>query len=270
MASCERVIKINNGTCVLNEDIYIGRGNNLVEILFELEGFEFDQEQLSMFTGAKVSVRKPNGDKIDGKIEPFREDMIVWEVDNTLIGDTAELGSYDFQVVLTDGNTELTLPVIYDQFHVFDSLISDGNNSDVNSSTINKGHIATGDKSDIFTSTKGYNSTNWAENDVITDGKLNKIEDALTYLMSNDVVMISPVKNVLNLKEEKLQVSEISNNTTIVLPPIDYVADFVLFLNCTIDLNVTFKSSADVRSVGLAKGYHKIDFKFISDWLISC
>ena len=270
MALCKRVIKINNGTCVLNEDIYIGRGNNLVKILFELEGFEFNQEQLSMFTGAKVSVRKPNGDKVDGKIEPFREDMIVWEVDSTLIGDTAELGSYDFQVVLTDGNTELTLPVIYDQFHVFDSLISDGNNSDVNSSTINKGHIATGDKSDIFTSTKGYNSTNWAENDVITNGKLNKIEDALTYLMSNDVSMISPVGNVLTLKEEKLQVSEISKTTTIVLPAINYVADFVLFLNCTMDLDVIFQSSADTQKITLAKGYHKISFKFISDWLISC
>ena len=270
MASCKRVIKVNNGTCVLNEDIYVGRGDKLVKVLFELEGFKFNDGNMSTFTGAKVLVRKSNGDKIDAEFKPFENDMIVWEIDNTLIDDIVELGCHDFQIVLTDGTAEISLPVVYNQFHVFDSLISDGNNSNVNSSTINHGHIATGDTSDIFTDTKGYNATNWAENDVITDGKLNKIEDALTYLMSNDVVMISPVKNVLSLKEEKLQVSEISNNTTIVLPPIDYVADFVLFLNCTIDLNVTFKSSADVQSVGLAKGYHKIDFKFISDWLISC
>ena len=117
---------------------------------------------------------------------------------------------------------------------------------------------------------KGYNATNWAENDVITNGKLNKIEDALTYLMSNDVSMISPVGNVLTLKEEKLQVSEISKTTTIVLPAINYVADFVLFLNCTMDLDVIFQSSADTQKITLAKGYHKINFKFISDWLISC
>src|SRR5574344_1225466 len=270
MASCKRVIKVNNGTCVLNEDIYVGRGDKLVKVLFELEGFKFNDGDMSTFTGAKVLVRKSNGDKIDAEFKPFENDMIVWEIDNTLIDDIVELGCHDFQIVLTDGTAEISLPVVYNQFHVFDSLISDGNNSNVNSSTINHGHIATGDESDIFTDTKGYNATNWAENEVITNGKLNKIEDALTYLMSNDVSMISPVGNVLTLKEEKLQVSEISKTTTIVLPPIDYVADFVLFLNCTIDLNITFKSSADVRSVGLAKGYHKIDFKFISDWLISC
>ena len=35
MASCKRVIKVNNGTCVLNEDIYVGRGDKLVKVLFE-------------------------------------------------------------------------------------------------------------------------------------------------------------------------------------------------------------------------------------------
>ena len=270
MASCKRIIKINNGTCVLNEDIYVGRGDKLVKVLFELDGFKFNDGNMATFTGAKVLVRKSNGDKIDAEFKSFENDMIVWEIDNTLIDDIVELGCHDFQVVLTDGTAEISLPVVYNQFHVFDSLISDGNNSNVNSSTINHGHIATGDESDIFTDTKGYNATNWAENDVITDGKLNKIEDALTYLMSNNPSMISPVGNVLTLKEEKLQVSEISKTTTIVLPAINYVADFVLFLNCTMDLDVIFQSSADTQKIRLAKGYHKISFKFISDWLISC
>ena len=270
MASCKRIIKINNGTCVLNEDIYVGRGDKLVKVLFELDGFKFNDGNMATFTGAKVLVRKPNGNKIDAEFRSFENDMIVWEIDNNLIDDIVELGCYDFQIVLTDGTAEISLPVVYNQFHVFDSLISDGDKSNVNSSTINHGHIATGDESDIFTDTKGYNATNWAENDVITDGKLNKIEDALTYLMSNDVSMISPVGNVLTLKEEKLQISEISKTTTIVLPAINYVADFVLFLNCTMDLDVIFQSSADTQKITLAKGYHKISFKFISDWLISC
>ena len=144
-----------------------------------------------------------------------------------------------------------------------------GLNSDINSSTVNQGHIATGDDVDIFTSTKGYNATRWVNNDTITDGKLNKIENALSYIMDNDVSFISPVNNILTLKEEKLQYAEIANNTKIVLPAIEYVGDFILYLNCTTELKVAFQSSADVQEVSLVKGYHKVHLKFISDWLIT-
>ena len=267
---CKRVIHLNNGTAILNEDIYLGINDKAVEILFELEGFSFNNGNLSKITSAKVMVKKPNGERYNTSFVPLKNDMIVWNVEQELIDELIEIGSYDIQIVLTDGTSEITLPMIYQQVHVFNSLaINSGNNSDVNSSTVNQGHIATGDDVDIFTATKGYNATAWANNDTITDGKLNKIENALSYIMDNDVSFITPVNNVLTLKEEKLQCAEISNNTKIILPAIEYVGDFILYLNCTTELKVSFQSSADVQEVSLVKGYHKVHLKFISDWLIT-
>ena len=267
---CKRVIHLNNGTAILNEDIYLGIKDKAVEVLFELEGFSFNDGKLDGITSAKVMVKKPNGERYDGSFDALKNNMIVWNVNQELIDESIEVGSHDIQIVLTDGTSEITLPMIYQQVHVFNSLaIFSGNNSDVNSSTVNQGHIATGDDVDIFTSKKGYNATTWVNNDTITDGKLNKIENALSYIMDNDVSFISPVNGILTLKEEKLQYAEIFGNTKIVLPAIEYVGDFILYLNCMTELKITFQSSADVQEVSLAKGYHKIHLKFISDWLIS-
>ena len=267
---CKRVIHLNNGTAILNEDIYLGIKDKAVEVLFELEGFSFNDGDLSGITDARVMVKKPNGERYDGSFDSLRNDMIVWDLNQELIDQLKEVGSHDIQIVLTDGTSEITLPMIYQQVHVFNSLaIFSGNNSDVNSSTVNQGHIATGDVVDIFTNTKGYNATTWVDNDTITDGKLNKIESALSYIMDNDVSFITPVNNILTLKEEKLQYAEIANNTKIVLPAIEYVGDFILYLNCTTELKVSFQSSADAQEVSLVKGYHKVHLKFISDWLIT-
>ena len=267
---CKRVIHLNNGTAILNEDIYLGIKDKAVEILFELEGFSFNDGNLSGITSAKIMVKKPNGERYNTSFVSLRNEMIVWNIDQELIDELIEVGNYDIQIVLTDGTSEITLPIIHQQVHVFNSLaINNGNNSDINSSTVNQGHIATGDDVDIFTSTKGYNATTWVNNDTITDGKLNKIENALSYIMDNDVSFISPVNNILTLKEEKLQYAQISSDTKIILPSIAYVGDFILYLNCTTELKVSFQSSADVQEVSLVKGYHKVHLKFISDWLIT-
>ena len=267
---CKRIIHLNNGTAILNEDIYLGIKDKAVEVLFELEGFSFNDGNLSGITSAKVMVKKPNGERYDGSFDSLRNDMIVWNINQELIDELKEVGSHDIQIVLTDGTSEITLPIIYQQVHVFNSLaIFSGNNSDVNSSTVNQGHIATGDDVDIFTSKKGYNATTWVNNDTITDGKLNKIENALSYIMDNDVSVIGPGNGVLTLKEEKLQYAEIVGNTKIVLPAIEYVGDFILYLNCTTELKVSFQISANVQEVSLVNSYHKVHLKFISDWLIT-
>ena len=267
---CKRIIHLNNGTAILNEDIYLGMKDKEVEVLFELEGFSFNDGNLYGMTGAKIIVKKPNGERYNSSFVSLRNDMIVWNVNQELIDELVEVGNHDIQIVLTDGTSEITLPIIYQQVHVFNSLaVNNGNNSDINSSTVNQGHIATGDDVDIFTNTKGYNATTWVNNDTITDGKLNKIENALSYIMDNDVSFISPVNGILTLKEEKLQYAEIFSNTKIVLPAIEYVGDFILYLNCTTELKVSFQSSADVQEVSLVKGYHKVHLKFISDWLIT-
>lgn len=270
MISDKYIINIGNGTATLNKDIYLTRNDDVVQLQFELNGFTFNDGDLSVFTSSQISIRKPNGDKLVASIENISNGLITWTVQKTLIDELSEMGEFSFQITLTDGTSTLSLPPIYNQLHVSNSLyLETGNSSSTGISTVNKGHIGTGDQSDIFNLDKSYNATQWANGDEITDGKLNKIEQALGYLMDNDVVYISPINNNLSLCEEKLQASNISNDITITLPAINYVAEFTLYLNCENDISVKFVSSADAQEVNLAKGYHKVEFRFLSDWIIS-
>ena len=82
---CKRVIHLNNGTAILNEDIYLGIKDKAVEVLFELEGFSFNDGNLSGITGAKVMVKKPNGERYNSSFVALKSDMIVWNVEQELI-----------------------------------------------------------------------------------------------------------------------------------------------------------------------------------------
>ena len=82
---CKRIIHLNNGTAILNEDIYLGMSDKEVEVLFELEGFSFNDGNLYGMTGAKIIVKKPNGERYNSSFVSLRNDMIVWNVNQELI-----------------------------------------------------------------------------------------------------------------------------------------------------------------------------------------
>ena len=82
---CKRIIHLNNGTAILNEDIYLGIKDKEVEVLFELEGFSFNDGELSGITGAKVMVNKPNGERYNSNFVPLKNGMIAWNINQELI-----------------------------------------------------------------------------------------------------------------------------------------------------------------------------------------
>ena len=91
-----------------------------------------------------------------------------------------------------------------------------------------------------------------------------------TSAISEEVVYITPVNNVLTLKTNGKQHSEVSSATTINLPNVNSVLDITLFLNCINNIEVTFHTSADNQTVELDKGYHKIELSYFGDWIIRC
>lgn len=88
--------------------------------------------------------------------------------------------------------------------------------------------------------------------------------------ISEEVIYITPVNDVLTLKTDGKQHSEVSTATTIKLPSIDYVLDITLYLNCINNIEVTFHTSADNQTVELDKGYHKLEMSYFGDWIIRC
>lgn len=300
----EYTIYIENGKAKLDRDIYLTRGDSDIDIFFNIDGFDFlfMNEITSPIGGGdgdpgtitsndigttpiegvddignglnafRIILRKPNEVKDLGKkISPDRK--IRLRVTKELLDELDEVGDYTMQIILYDNEGgSISLPFIYNQLHISNLLYEEGNDSsEIGSGGINKGHISIGDDdTDIFNPTKGYNKTDWGDQDIITDSKMNKIENALSYLMGNKIIYRNIVGNTLMLGVDKYQSASASSDIVICLPNVDYVCNFTLFLNCSKECRVTFRSQGDEQVVILDKNNHCIKMNYIGDWVINC
>ena len=92
------------------------------------------------------------------------------KITEDIIDEVIEIGEYNFQVKLFGSDdSEISLPVIYNQFHVNPILDSSTNTDDViNQNGVGYGHISLSDDIDIFKSDKSYNKTIWNNKDLIS------------------------------------------------------------------------------------------------------
>lgn len=304
----EYTIYVENGKAKLDRDIYLTRGDSDIDIFFNIDGFDFlfadeitspigggdgdgdgeittiasDDPCTSPIEGIedvriglnafRIILRKPNEVKDLGKnIAPDKK--IRLKVTKELLDELEEVGDYSMQIILYDNDGgSISLPFIHNQLHIANLLYEEGNDSpEIGSGGINQGHIAIGDdNTDIFNSTKGYNKTEWGNQDIITDSKMNKIENALSYLMGNKVIYKNTVGNSLMLGTDKYQSASAFGDIVINLPNVDYVCNFTLFLNCSKECKVTFRSQGDEQVVFLDKNNHCIKINYIGDWVINC
>ena len=271
-------ITIKGGKSFLNKDIYLTREDKDVQLYFTIDELPFlfvdsNQEEITNLK-YQIILQKPNGTKVKLDQKTSVDGKMNLTITSDVVDELAEVGDYSFQIKLFDNETDsacVSLPVVYNQIHVLDVLtLTDGNSSEIDNTTINVGHVSIGDDIDVFNDKKGYNATNWQENDVITNAKMNKVENALTYLFDNDVIYNQPVDDVITLTLDKIQSSEISNSTKIILPSVSYVCDFTLYLKCDKECVVTFDSTSDVQTVDFDPGYKEIKLHYIGDWIITC
>ena len=106
-----------------------------------------------------------------------------------MIDDLTELGNYDFQIRLinSDKTSRGTLPPVFAGIIIKAPVCEE---EGVNYSVVNYSKAATGETLDVFDENGDYIKTTWISGDIITDSRLNKIEDAL-YEINNDEVDLS-------------------------------------------------------------------------------
>lgn len=269
------VININGGKAVLDHDIYLTMGDAGVTLSFEIEGTSFNINDCTKFTMMLLSSR---GNLVTVSNGTISNGILTISIPSANIDEINEVGTYAIQIKLLDGtNNTLSLPIIANQFHVKASLdnLTLLKEDAIQNGTIDSTHVSLGDGNtpNIFNPDKSYNATNWRTNDTITVERMNKIEKALSYLMDVTVKSLVPVNNTVDLQVEQKQVCTVTGSSvTINLPDMTgcAYADVKLLLNCTVDCDVTFVSSADRQTIKLINGYNFINLIYYADWIITC
>ena len=163
-----------------NRRIMLYRGDNNVEIEFTLGSTDYI---LSECKYIQAILTRPYAPSIFSDLFELKDNTFVLTITGDMIDELTELETYSMQLILFDETQDgkITLPPCYDIFDVKKPLATEA--ARINWAAINYDAVATADEDlgDIFND-KEYNKTEWRDGDVISDIRMNKIEEALSVI----------------------------------------------------------------------------------------
>ena len=171
-----------SSTC--DQNIVLYRGDKNVEIRFVIKGNRFT---VLDSTYAQMIIRRPSSVSIFSEPAAIQNDTVVLIITEDMIDELKEIGEYTFQIRLYDNsmNARATLPPCNNCLIINQPIAVEGE-ALVNAAMVNDSAVlaAVSDipEEEIFTDDNAYNRTVWVDGDIITDARMNKIENALYYI----------------------------------------------------------------------------------------
>ena len=193
-------IRMHGNGAVPDRDLFIFKGGKNISINFKIVNNSYnltkaDEDDILKRTGAKsaiIKLKRQNGG-YNGVSEeiPIIDGVVTLELTQEII-ECMIVGNYDYQFTLLDveSNSIMTLPSIKSCFHVKDKIFEHGHSLDTPASALNVAlcNVSVAafglrddiDESTVFDEEGNYNRTVWIDGDLITDVRLNKIEEAIS------------------------------------------------------------------------------------------
>lgn len=195
MIYIERKITINKNEATIEEPIVLYRGDKNIEIQFIIENNPFKYKAGTAITYGQLVIIRPNAAAIIPEPAKLSNGKVLFTIEDGMIDDNIELGAYDFQIrmINADQTSRGTLPPVTGGIIIKEPICEEAtvNTAYVNnrSAIVMPGNdMATysmRSSDDIFDGNGDYNRTNWYGGDIITDTRLNKIEEALYEINDN-------------------------------------------------------------------------------------
>jgi hypothetical protein len=185
----ERTIEIKKNNAKIEEPIILYKGDRNIEIQFTIENNPFKYRSGVDLTYGQLVIKRPEADPIFSDVAKLSNGKVLFVVSGDMIDDLTELGNYDFQIRLinSDKTSRGTLPPVFAGIIIKAPVCEEDG---VNYSVVNYSKAFSGETLEVFDENGDYIKTTWSNGDIITDSKLNKIEDAL-YEINNDEVDLS-------------------------------------------------------------------------------
>ena len=197
MIYIERKIIIKNNEATIEEPVVLYKGDRNIELQFTIENNPFKYKPGMDITYGQLIIKRPSTTPIFSEPAKMSSSRVLFTVTGDMIDELVELGDYDFQIRLlnTDQSSRGTLPPITAGITIEEPLYEEAvvNTASVNSEKAvvmpaNDGImlLADDESGGPFDADGNYSRTNWYGGDIITDSKLNKIEEAL-YQINDDI-----------------------------------------------------------------------------------
>lgn len=212
MIHTNRIVTVGEQECIIDRPIVLYRGDREVEIEFTLVGNEFMfSEEGNVIKSVNAShgqlvLNTPSGEHMFSELAECHEGKVVFVVTKEMIDEFIEMGFYSFQIRLYDSaemKSRVTIPPVMNGFDIRNPIAAEDETNVVDQGIVDYARIFKdqfNEELPTFDWTGAYNKTEWVHHDVITENKMNKIEDALYSINANvkesDVVMLNALDNV--------------------------------------------------------------------------
>ena len=173
----------------MDKQIVLYRGDREVEVQFEIiyETIKYRKTNAIEDVNASFGQLVIQNDSVAiptvTDVSPTSEGVVVFKFTKEMIDEITELGTYDFQIRLFDDTqtSRITTPTIENSIIIKEPLsMYEGDTAEVGVAVTGVAKIQEEEYLEPFDEAGNYNETTWATGDIITSGKLNKLEDGIT------------------------------------------------------------------------------------------
>ncbi len=230
------VVTLEDDVATPSERIFIYKGDVGVDIIIELENFNYKIDSISeknMINRIEAYFKTPQGivRQYNDEVDVINGDRIKFSFSKNVINDMQIIGQYELQFHLFDKeNNRITIPSYY--FYVKEPLHNTSEEQEYDSrvdyAIVDYSRV----KDDIVlfeVSENGYIKTNWQSGDLITSAKLNKIEAQLE-INTNKINEIKPyddtrLNNSLNRLSESIENLNVPTKTSELINDSDFTTN---------------------------------------------
>lgn len=197
----EYSIIINKQKSILNRQLSIFQHDKGVDIYFKLMDTDY-LDLSSNYLLSDIVLVSPLKKQIKSDIVPIIDNKILFTINNEIMNQIDEIGNYHVHIrIYDDKGGRIKLPYFImsvEECEVDDDDLSYGT---VDGTAIDNTKVAKyGKELKTFNDDGSYNRTVWISGDVITDSKLNKLEQATSEI--RDEILQHKVK-LIELEESK-------------------------------------------------------------------
>ena len=185
MIYIKRNITVNNDISSIEKPVILYKGDKNVELQFNIKGNPFKFSDESEVAYAQLIIQRPDEEAgpIVSQVFKYESNTVVFVITGDMIDEFKELGSYTAQIRLFNSNrtSRVTLPPIKSGIVISEPIYEeDYEMGEVGKGTVDYSIVSHQDEFlDIFDEYGDYCKIAWMSGDLITDSRLNHIEDAL-------------------------------------------------------------------------------------------
>ena len=188
MIYIERTITISKNTASIDEAIYLYKGDKNIEIRFAIQNNPFKNKNNLAANYGQLIIQPENAPYIFSEVTKMTNGKVIFAITDSMIDELHELGNYTFQIRIynEDMSSRGTLPPVEAGIIIREPICEETGAGTTYANNRRAVVPVSNDIEDTFDEDGNYNMTTWSNGDIITDTKLNKVENAI-YIINNNV-----------------------------------------------------------------------------------